>query len=76
MIPEMTVNITCIHVEHYILLLTILSELSKGKEGDEKELMHVRRFPAFSQWDVETDVCMLIQCVYCPSQKFKVSEVL
>ncbi len=52
----------------------------------------------FSQWDVETDVCMLIHCacvcvcvcvcvcacvracvracVCCPSQKFKVSEVL
>ncbi len=41
MIPNMTVNITCIHVEHYILLLTILSELSEGKEEDEKELMHM-----------------------------------
>ncbi len=45
MIPNMTVNITCINVEHYILLLTILSELNEGKdgegkEGDEKELMH------------------------------------
>ncbi len=53
MIPKMTVNITCIHVEPHILLLTILSELSKGKvgegkEGDEKELMHVRGvFPHF-----------------------------
>ncbi len=41
MIPNMTVNITCIHVEHCILLLTILSELSEGKKGDEKELMHI-----------------------------------
>ncbi len=48
--PNMTVNITYINVEHYILLLTILSELSEGKDGDEKELMHMwgRRFPTFS----------------------------
>ncbi len=38
MIPNMTVNITCIHAEHYILLLTFLSELSEGKDawGDGK----------------------------------------
>jgi len=41
MIPNMTVYITCINVEHCILLLTILSELSEGKKGDEKELMHI-----------------------------------
>ncbi len=40
MIPNMTVNITCNHV------LTILSEpsggrMGEGKEGDEKELMHM-----------------------------------
>ncbi len=47
---------------------------------DEKERIHMseRRFPAFSLSDVETGVCMLIHCVCvcCPSQKFKVSEVL
>ncbi len=38
MIPNMTVNITCIHAEHSILLLTFLSELSEGKDawGDGK----------------------------------------
>ncbi len=41
MIPNMTVYITCINVEDCILLLTILSELSEGKKGDEKELMHM-----------------------------------
>ncbi len=30
-----TVNITCIYVEHYILLLTILGELSEEKDGRE-----------------------------------------
>lgn len=47
MIPNMIVNITCIHVGHYIILLIILGELSggrmgEGKEVDEKELMHMR----------------------------------
>ncbi len=40
MIPSTTLNITCIHVEHYIMLLTILSELSEGKDVDEKEQMY------------------------------------
>ncbi len=47
MMLNMAVNNACIHVEHYITLLTILSELSEGKgrvgegkERDEKELMH------------------------------------
>ncbi len=42
MMPNMTVNITCVHVN--IILLTILNEPSGGrmeKEGDEKELMHM-----------------------------------
>ncbi len=38
----MTQNITLIHVEYYILLLSILSELSKGKDVDENS------FPASS----------------------------
>ncbi len=33
MIKKLTVNITCIHVEHYIMLLAILSERSEGKDG-------------------------------------------
>ncbi len=37
----------------------------EGKEGDEKERMHTwEEFShMFSQWDVETDVCMLMHCV-------------
>ncbi len=38
---KLNMNIICINVEYYIILLTILSELSEGKEGDEKELMHM-----------------------------------
>ncbi len=61
MIPKMTVNITRIHVEHYIVLLTTLSKLSKGKKMEEKEQM---LSCIFSQWDVKTDACILIDGVY------------
>ncbi len=50
--------------------MIILSEPSErrmceGKEVDEKERMHMWEAFShmFSQWDVETDVCMLMHCV-------------
>ncbi len=69
--PNMTANITCINVEHYILLLTILNELSEGKDGwgegrewkGTDEYLREAFSRIFSQWDVETDVSILIHCV-------------
>ncbi len=45
--------------------------MGQGKEGDEKMHMWEAFSRIFSQWDVETDVCMLMHCVYCPASEDK-----
>ncbi len=66
----MTVNITYIPVEHYILQLTILSELCEEKEvgGEKGQTWRKDRQESFPTSSLsETDACMLICCV-CLSQ--------